>query len=95
MAEAAGLAPGEVLPPAEVKRLAALLRTDVVEDLQRWQPDVVIVRQCPRSTCYVTFHENKFDYVAWFQQSPEFAAEWRHYRFQSRDDAFAVYTRTR
>lgn len=95
VAEAGGPPPGKVLPPAEVERLAALLRTDVVEDFQRWQPDVVIVRQCPISTCYETFHENKFDYVAWFQQSPEFAVEWRHYRFQSSDDAFAVYTRAR
>jgi hypothetical protein len=95
VAEAGGPAPGKVLPPVEVERLAALQRTDVVEDFQQWKPAVVIVRQCPKSTCYAAFHNSHFDYLAWFEQSPEFAAEWQHYRFQSSDDGFAVYTRTR
>lgn len=93
LAEAGGPAPGKVLPPAAVQKLAALQRTETAEDFRRWKPQVVIVRQCHRSApCFGLDHLD-FDPLAWFLQSPAFAAEWKSYRLQTHQNNFDVYTR--
>jgi hypothetical protein len=96
-AEAGGPIPAKVLPPDVVKRLAALQRAQTTEDFQRWKPAVVLVRQCrksqPRDWPCWGLRNVDFDPLAWFLQSPAFAAEWAHYRLQETRGYFDVYTR--
>lgn len=93
-AEAGGPAPRKVLPPDVVAQLAALQRVEVAEDIRRWKPAVVVVSRCQRLYLYTCYGlEYGFDLLGWFQKSPQFAAEWANYRFQTSQDDFDVYTR--
>ncbi|CAN5672965.1 hypothetical protein BH10ACI4_BH10ACI4_25560 [soil metagenome] len=81
------------LPPEVLKYLEALQRKESAEDLNYWHPPVVMVERCT-DRHYCGFLEgHPFDFLAWFLQSPAFAAEWSHYRQQPGNDAFDVYTR--
>jgi hypothetical protein len=95
LAEAGGPTPKKVLPPDVVARLAAMQRADTTEDFHRWKPTVVIVQQCQKSQSCGGLENLNFDPLAWFLQSPAFAAEWANYRLQTRHGIYDVYTRIR
>lgn len=97
-AEAGGPTPRKVLPQELVRKLGALQRADTTEDFRRWEPSVVVVQQCHKSDSFEPGHcwglaNLDFDPVAWFLQSPEFAAEWANYRLQSTRQGYDIYTR--
>lgn len=92
-AELGGPVPQKILPPAVVKKLAAMQRTDTAEDFQRWRPEVVIVKQCRTSTYCYGLEKFNFNPLTWFLQSRQFAAEWSNYRFQTSSGDYDVYLR--
>lgn len=93
-AQAGGPAPGKTLSPAIVRKLAATQRAETTEDFRRWKPKVVvIVRQCRGSSNCAGMANLNFDPLAWFLQSPQFAAEWSNYRLQTSHGDYDVYTR--
>lgn len=94
-AEAGSPPPGKVLAPADVTRLADLQRAETTEDFERWRPTVVIVKKCSESTPCYGMGNMTFDPLTWFLKSPEFGAEWAHYRLQKSHDNYDVYTRLR
>jgi hypothetical protein len=95
MAEHGGPVPRKVVPPGTVAKLAAMQRKETAADLQKWKPNVVVVRNCTKdSPCYA-LEGIMFDPIAWFLRSPDFAAEWSHYRVQIRHGDYDVYARTR
>lgn len=91
--QAGGPKPKKILPPALVKSLATQTRTDTAEDIHKWKPVVVMVEKCPKS--HPCWGLSKFDFNAltWFLQGAAFAAEWQHYRFQSTEGNYNIYTR--
>ena len=88
-------APFKRLSPETVARLAALQRSETTEDLNRWKPAVVLIEHCRVERTCQGLEGKNFDLLAWFQQSPDFAAAWSHYHRQpSTLERFDVYTRT-
>jgi hypothetical protein len=86
-------APFRRLSPETVTRLANLQRTESAEDLRYWRPSVVLVEQCNLEHDCIGLEGRDFDVLAWFLQSPEFAAAWSHYQRQTEVDNFLVYKR--
>ena len=90
---------GPTGPPAPFKRLsaerlaylAALQRSQTTEDLTYWKPTVVFVDHCDAKNPCQGIEGKNFDFIAWFQQSPEFAAVWSHYQRQPGTDAYDIY----
>jgi hypothetical protein len=84
-------APFKQLSPETEARLAALLRKQSAEDLNYWQPSVVLVEQCNLGHPCQGIESKDFDMISWFKRSPEFASAWSHYERQTGIDNFAVY----
>jgi hypothetical protein len=81
------------LPPETVAALADLQRTDTAEDLDHWQPPLVLVQQCKIHQPCDFLDGYDFDMLAWFLKSARFQAAWSHYQQQSAISGFAVYRR--
>jgi len=84
-------APFKRLPPQTVARLAALQRTESAEDLNYWQPSVVLVQHCTLKQSCLFIEGKDFNMLSWFLQSPQFAAAWSHYQQQPGLEEFDVY----
>ena len=90
---------GPTGPPAPFKQLSAerttsladLLRSESAEDLRYWRPSVVIVERCSLNHFCLGMAGKDFNMLAWFLQSPEFAAAWSHYQKQTEFDNYDVY----
>jgi hypothetical protein len=52
VAQVGGPAPRKLLSTPVVKKIAALQRLEVTEDVQRWKPVVVMVKQCHSASMY-------------------------------------------
>jgi hypothetical protein len=84
-------APFKQLSPDTLSKLATLQRTESAEDLDYWRPSLVLVQHCsPQQSCLGIEGKN-FNMLAWFLQSPRFAAAWSNYRQQPGLDDFDVY----
>ncbi len=97
MAEAGGPPARRPIAPARLRQLEQLQRADVAADLRTRQPAVVLVPRCkstPDEPCQGLYGKS-FDILAWFLQSPDFAAAWAPYRHLAGDDDFDAYARTR
>jgi hypothetical protein len=86
-------APFKRLPPQTVTRLATLQRTQSAEDLNYWQPSVVLIQHCTMQQSCAFIEGKNFNMLSWFLQSPEFAAAWSHYQQQPGLEDFDVYKR--
>ncbi len=86
-------APFKRLSPERVTSLADLLRSESAEDLRYWRPSVVIVERCSLNHFCQGMTGKEFDMLAWFLQSPGFAAAWSHYQKQTAidNDNYDVY----
>ena len=92
-ADAGHSTPGKVLPAARVAQLAQWQRANTAADLAAWKPAVVLVERCMLPNRCQAIEDLNFDMLAWFLQSPEFAAQWSHYRRSSGNWQYDVYTR--
>jgi hypothetical protein len=85
-------APFKRLPPERVSQLATLQRAETTEDMNYWHPSIVLVQRCTVADDPCQGIEKKnFDMISWFQQSPDFAATWSHYRRQPSIKSYDVY----
>jgi hypothetical protein len=87
------LVPFKRLSLPTLSRLAARQRTETTEDLNYWQPVVVLVQQCSTDKPCQGIEGKNFDTISWFAQSPDFAKAWSHYRQQPGIQDFDVYER--
>jgi hypothetical protein len=81
------------LPPETLTKLAVLQRTSTTEDLNRWQPSIILVEHCNVEHPCQALEGINFDILGWFLESPDFAAAWSHYQRQPGLASFDVYTR--
>jgi hypothetical protein len=88
-------APFKRLAPQRSAELAALLRSEVTDDLNYWQPSVVLVDRCTIEQPCLGLEKKNFDAIPWFLQSPQFAEVWSHYQRQPSIDGYDVYRLTR
>lgn len=86
--------PFKRLSPQRLSELATLQRTETTEDLNYWHPSIVLVQHCSKQEPCQGLEGKNFDMIAWFQQSPEFAATWSHYQQQPGIPNFDVYKLT-
>jgi hypothetical protein len=85
--------PFKQLSPEKLAALTTLQRSQSAEDLNDWKPSVVLVQQCNLWPYCQAIKNRNFNMLAWFLQSPEFAAAWSHYRQQPGIRSFDVYKR--
>ena len=86
-------APFKRLPPETLVKLASLQHRESAQDLNYWQPTVVLVERCDLDHPCQGIEGKEFDMLSWFLRSPEFAAEWSHYQRETEVDNFVVYKR--
>lgn len=75
---------------ADTDPVVRLARRTTVDDLLRWQPDLVLVDE-GQHQLYVP--GGKFDYVSFWSRDERFVTLWQQYKRQGKIDNFAVYTR--
>jgi hypothetical protein len=91
----AGQAPRHVIPPDRLAELDRQQHQFMVEDLQRWQPQLILVERCQKANVHCQLLEDRDDdLLAWFLRSPAFASEWRSYTYTGSRGPFDAYTRT-
>lgn len=83
------------LPPATLAHLAQTQRSASSEDLDRWQPSVVLVRHCSPERPCMALESYNFEILPWLLESPAFAASWSHYRLQTPGPDYDIYARMR
>ena len=69
------------ITPAQVAALDTLEHRWMVEDLTRWQPQLVLIKRCqdPHVLCQA-LEDRHDDLLAWFARDPRFRELWRSYR---------------
>lgn len=91
----AGKPPSRILPPNRLANLEALQHRFMVEDLNRWHPQLVLVERCQKASIHCQVLEDRDDdLLAWFLSDPAFAAIWKNYIYQGSRGAFDAYTLT-
>jgi hypothetical protein len=80
------------LSPSELAGLDALQHRWMVEDLTRWQPQLILIERCqdPAIHCQV-IEDRHVNLLAWFQRDPAFRTLWTHYRFAGSRDRFDAF----
>jgi len=83
------------LSPAKINELSTLLRQTVAEDLDHWQPSVVVIDPCGVviDICGGLSRAGYSGLLDWFARSPQFREQWSHYRYQKTVGQMQVYTR--
>ena len=80
------------LTPARLAQLTALQQRFMVEDLERWHPQLILVNRCqdPQVHCQVIedLHPNL---LAFFLGDPAFQAIFAHYHYQSSHGPYDAY----
>jgi hypothetical protein len=81
------------LAPSRLAQLDAMQHRWMVEDLTRWQPELVLIQRCqdPAVRCQ-ELEDRHDDLLAWFQRDPDFAALWSRYVFRGARGDFYAYT---
>lgn len=89
-----GTPPKHTIPP---DRLASLDRQQhrwMVEDLNRWRPQLILVARCQSPEIHCQELEDRHDnLLAWFLQDPAFAQIWGHYRYLRTSGNYDAYVR--
>lgn len=86
--------PFRQLSPEKLAAISSLQRVEMAEDLNHFQPSLVMVEHCdPQHPCQA-IEGKSFDTIGWFLQDPQFAEAWSHYRRQPDGPvSFDVYAR--
>lgn len=86
--------PFKRLSPERIAQISTVQRTDTAQDLNRWQPSVVLVPVCEPSDACMSVPMKRFDILSWFLQGSDFASAWSHYQKQpGKVDDYDVYRR--
>jgi hypothetical protein len=75
---------------AQEKEYVRKLRSDVLEDILRWKPRIVLVRRCDAEAEPCTFGDH-FDAIGWLSPEPGFSAIWSNYRLTKRLKKYDLY----
>lgn len=89
---ALGRTDAKLVTPADARRHQAYVApflASVVADFRRFRPDLVVVDRRPDQFGL----PGRFDFLAFFLASPEFAGEWSRYRPLGQTRDFALYVR--
>jgi hypothetical protein len=87
--------PFRQLGPEKLAYISALQRRVIAEDLDYFQPSVVMVEHCNRNHDCLMLEGRTFDSLAWFLQDRRFAHAWSPYRKQPGSmPSFDIYRRT-
>ena len=94
--EEPGVGSRRVIAPGRLAELDRMQHEFMVEDLRRWQPEVVLVERCVRASgaCQL-LDDRDVDLLAWFLRDPAFAAEWQKYGYSGSRGRFDGYRRKR
>lgn len=87
--------PLRTIAPATLAALDRDQHRYMVEDLERWQPQLVLVQRCqdPAVHCQV-LEDRHDDLLAWFERDPAFRTLWaQHYRPLRSSGEFDAYVR--
>jgi hypothetical protein len=86
--------PFRQLSPEKLAAISSLQRAEMTEDLNHFQPSLVMVEHCdPQHPCQA-IEGKSFDTIGWFLQDQQFVEAWKHYRRQPDEPAsFDVYAR--
>ena len=65
----------------------------MVEDLNRWRPELVLVARCqaPEVHCQI-LGDRHDDLLAWFARDPAFREVFSHYRYGQTSGMYDAYT---
>lgn len=86
--------PFKRLSGERVAAISAIQREEVAEDLDRFQPEMVMVEHCDARHACQAIDGKSFDTIPWFLESAKFQRAWSHYRKQTGGpEAFDVYQR--
>jgi hypothetical protein len=82
------------LSHSTIAALDTLQHRWMVEDLTRWQPQLILIHRCQDPAVHCQELEDRHDnLLAWFQRDPAFATLWTHYTFSRTQGEFDAYTR--
>ncbi len=87
-----GPPPRHVIPPARLAELEALQHRFMVEDLNRWHPQLILINRCqdPKVQCQV-IEDRHDDLLAWFNRDPAFRAAFAPYHYVESNGDFDAY----
>ncbi len=81
------------LTPLHLARLEAIQHQWMLEDLNRWHPQLVLVNRCEDPAVSCQLLEDRHDNIlAFFKRDPAFAALWSHYHYTRSLGPFDAYT---
>lgn len=83
---------GGRLTPEKLVALEQMQHRWMVEDLQRWKPQMVLVQRCQNAAVRCQLLEDRNDdLLAWFKRDPAFVEIWKSYRLVKRSGQFDAY----
>jgi hypothetical protein len=88
-----GHPPQRLIPPARLAQLDRMQHAWMVEDLNRWNPPLILVLRCEDSAVQCQILEDRHDnLLAWFQRDPAFRAIFSRYQFLRSSGPYDAYT---
>jgi hypothetical protein len=74
--------PRHRVPAARLAQLDQIQHAWMVEDLQRWRPQLILIARCQDPSVHCQIVEDRHDnLLAWFARDPAFRAEFANYRY--------------
>ena len=89
-----GRPPKHIIPPDRLADLDHRQHAWMVEDLTRWQPELILVARCQSPEVHCQELEDRHDdLLAWFSRDPAFRQIWQHFRYLRTSGMYDAYTR--
>jgi hypothetical protein len=86
--------PFKQLGQEKLTAISSLQRVEMAQDLNHFQPAVVMVEHCDQKHPCQAIEGKNFDMLQWFLEEPQFAKAWTHYKRQpDGPPSFDVYER--
>ena len=90
-----GPRPTHLIPPARLAVLERLQHQYMLEDLQHWHPDLILVARCQDPNVHCQVLEDRHDnLLAWFARDPAFQHYMQQYHFWRSSGPYDAYRRT-
>ncbi len=87
-----GHPPQRLIPPARLAQLDRMQHAWMVEDLNRWNPPLILVLRCEDPTVQCQILEDRHDnLLAWFQRDPAFRTIFSRYQFLRSSGPYDAY----
>ncbi len=88
-----GHPPRKRLSAGRLAEISQLARLHMAQDLNRWQPVVVVVSPCPEPEFCNRAGGHAPDLLEWFSDSPEFRKAWSQYAFERQQSEWLIFIR--